>query len=99
MSNMDMRFCKACKRKTLHVGPNTSHVQHLILTVLTMGFWFPAWLFVSIRNEFSYECTECDGTMVDDKIESDWNPKVHRGYIIGNKIGSALSRVKSKCVG
>ena len=33
------------------------------------------------------------------KVESDWNQKVHRGYIIGNKIGSALSRVKSKCVG
>jgi hypothetical protein len=94
MSNMDMRFCKVCKRKTLHVGPSTSHVLHLILTVFTTGVWFPAWIFVSIRNEFSYECTQCDGTIVDDKVESDWNPTVNIGYVIGKKIRSALNRVK-----
>jgi hypothetical protein len=89
-----MRFCKVCKRKTLHVGPSTSHVLHLILTVFTTGVWFPAWIFVSIRNEFSYECTQCDGTIVDDKVESDWNPTVNIGYVIGKKIRSALNRVK-----
>ncbi len=28
----------------------TSHVLHLILSLVTVGFWFPVWIIVTLSN-------------------------------------------------
>ncbi len=29
---------------------STSHVLHLILSLVTLGFWFPIWIIVTLSN-------------------------------------------------
>ena len=29
---------------------NTNHILHLILSVITVGFWMPVWVLVTISN-------------------------------------------------
>jgi hypothetical protein len=33
-----------------YVPARTSHILHIILTVLTLGLWFPIWMVIWIRN-------------------------------------------------
>ncbi|MCF8721233.1 hypothetical protein J2S31_002131 [Nitrospina gracilis Nb-211] len=59
MSNQIMNHCKLCDKKTLHVGPSTSHVLHLLLTLLTMGVWVFMWILVAANNTTKTQCTVC----------------------------------------
>lgn len=54
-----MRRCRSCKKQTLHVGPQTSHLLHLIMSVITAGVWIPIWLIVHISNSTRIACTVC----------------------------------------
>lgn len=38
--------------KLLSQKKKTSHVLHLILTLLTLGFWIPVWIIVTISNSW-----------------------------------------------
>lgn len=101
MSEMDMRHCDKCKRKTLHVGPSTSHVLHFFVSIFTMGMWVPIWLFLAVRNEFSYECTECEKNLVSDTIEQVWSDGVKPASkdSLSYRMGKRLVSLKRKCVG
>ncbi len=57
------RYCKSCKRKTIHVAPNTSHILHLLLSVISAGIWVPVWLIIFLNNKTKSKCTVC-GRMV-----------------------------------
>lgn len=62
MSRQTMKPCKACSRLTMHVQPGTSHVLHLILSIISVGFWVPIWLLVSLNNHTKAQCTVCGRT-------------------------------------
>lgn len=62
MSNQLMKYCKVCKKKTVHLQPSTSHVLHLILSVLTAGFWLIAWFLIAQNNASQGTCTCCGST-------------------------------------
>lgn len=51
--------CKQCGKLTMHVGPSTSHVLHLLLSLITFGLWIPIWLLVAASNGRDGQCTEC----------------------------------------
>ena len=93
MSNFDMRYCRKCERVTMHVGPSTSHLLHLVLTVFTVGVWLPVWIFIAVRNEFSYDCTSCDGRLMHEAINQ-WTDERPLLYRAGRSVGSALNRFK-----
>jgi hypothetical protein len=99
MSDVELEYCKVCGRRTLHLKPSTSHLLHLIMSIITMGFWLPVWLILSIRHEFESECVECGG--VDNVIENTWDegrrPVKKDSYPY--RVGKALISLKSKCVG
>ena len=59
MSHQGMEYCSVCKENTLHVGPSTSHVLHLLLSIITMGFWLIVWLIVAQNNKTKTQCTVC----------------------------------------
>lgn len=43
-----MRACTSCGAPRMHVQRKPDHFRHLLLTVLTIGFWIPVWLLVGI---------------------------------------------------
>jgi hypothetical protein len=56
------RNCRGCaqRRPFQKQGPN--HILHLVLTVLTLGWWSPVWLLMGLANMFQpYRCGFCGG--------------------------------------
>lgn len=59
MSNQVMKYCKNCGRQTIHLQPSTSHVLHLLMTILTFGVWVIVWFLVAQSNSSQSKCAEC----------------------------------------
>lgn len=59
MSNIVMRHCKNCGTTRQHAQPGTSHVLHLLLSVITVGFWLPVWLIIGLNNSSQAQCLTC----------------------------------------
>lgn len=36
-----------------------NHVLHLLLSVVTVGFWIPIWMLVSVFGSGAYKCPNC----------------------------------------
>ena len=43
-----VRSCTSCGVPRMHVQRKANHFFHLLLTVLTVGFWIPVWVLVSV---------------------------------------------------
>ena len=66
------RSCASCQKITTQLAPKTSHLLHLILSILTGGIWLVVWAIVAFKNSWSLPtCTLC-GTQTN---------------IFGNKVG------------
>lgn len=54
--------CKHCGKTTKHemtVG-GTSHVFHLLMSIITLGLWIPVWILIAITNSGgAWYCSEC----------------------------------------
>ncbi len=57
-----MNQCKTCKKMTMHVAPSTSHVLHLLMSIITVGLWLPVWFIVAASNQSQAQCTVCGKT-------------------------------------
>ena len=44
----------------MHLVQTTSHILHLLLSVITVGFWIPIWILVALIKS-APQCTECGG--------------------------------------
>lgn len=42
----------------LAMKPKTSHIFHLVMSVITAGFWVPVWVIVGLINQ--QKCTNID---------------------------------------
>lgn len=51
-------YCANCNDQVMAIGSRSNHVMHLILAVLTGGFWVPIWLILSLRRG-SLKCVKC----------------------------------------
>lgn len=71
------------------MGPSTSHLLHLVLSIFTLGWWVPVWVVLSIRHEFEKECIECDQDKANEMVDRSWDNE-SRFY----KAGKSLARVK-----
>lgn len=52
------RFCKCCQKQVLAIRPGTNHVLHLLLSLVTMGFWVIIWFLASIKFG-GWRCSQC----------------------------------------
>lgn len=52
-------YCNHCKDQVMAQGTKPNHVLHLILTLVTLGFWFPIWVIITITKTGGYRCTRC----------------------------------------
>lgn len=53
--------CKKCQSRELHARPGTSHVLHLLITVLLCGFWIPIWILSALKIG-GWRCQKCGST-------------------------------------
>ena len=51
-------FCKACNRQVMIRRKGTNHVLHLLLTLVTLGFWLIIWALVSFKIG-GWRCSQC----------------------------------------
>ncbi len=54
------KFCKDCDQNVLAVRKGTNHILHLILSLVTIGFWIPVWIVCAIKIG-GYKCPTCGG--------------------------------------
>lgn len=59
MSNQIVDYCDLCEKQTIHLQPATSHVLHLLLSIVTVGFWVIAWVFIAKNNASQSKCSIC----------------------------------------
>jgi hypothetical protein len=52
------KFCQSCNRNVIAKRKGTNHILHLLLTVLTAGFWLIIWIGSSIKAGGWY-CGAC----------------------------------------
>lgn len=56
-------FCKNCSKYVMVRKYGLNHIFHLILSLITAGFWLIIWLLLIILNSFkNYRCTQCGST-------------------------------------
>jgi len=58
-SGQTMNYCRTCAKKTIFIGPDTSHLLHLVLSIITMGIWLPVWIIVHMNNATKMACSQC----------------------------------------
>ena len=51
-------YCESCERDVMIRRQGTSHVVHLIISLVTLGLWLPIWILASIRIG-GWRCTIC----------------------------------------
>lgn len=54
-----MNHCKRCQKATLHISRGTSHLLHLVLSVMTLGVWMLVWILTTLLHSAESQCTEC----------------------------------------
>lgn len=52
------KYCKYCRRRVLAVRPRTMHLLHLIMTLLTGGFWIIIWFGCAVKFG-GWRCSNC----------------------------------------
>jgi hypothetical protein len=51
-----------------------NHVLHLLLALVTVGFWIPVWVIAQIMSELrAYQCPHC-GAKTRHKAPRGWKP-------------------------
>lgn len=51
-------FCKNCNSNVMVSRPGTSHLLHLVLTILTAGLWLIVWIGVAVKFG-GWRCSVC----------------------------------------
>lgn len=55
-------LCPNCKKRVLVQRKGTNHVLHLLLTIVTLGWWLIVWILASVKIG-GWRCSQC-GTKV-----------------------------------
>lgn len=56
-------FCEACNKQVMVRRKGTNHLLHLILSILTAGFWLIIWVLASVKFG-GWRCTQCGSTNI-----------------------------------
>jgi ribosomal protein L37AE/L43A len=52
------KFCSYCGKQVLARRPGTNHILHLLLTLITAGFWLIIWVLTSVKFG-GWRCSIC----------------------------------------
>jgi len=54
------KHCPTCEKQTLHRQEGTARILHLLLTLITCGFWLPVWLLLALNaHTRPWVCQTC----------------------------------------
>lgn len=53
-------YCKSCQKNVLMRRQGTNHILHLLLSIVTCGFWVIIWILTSIKVG-GWKCPNCGG--------------------------------------
>ncbi len=56
------KHCWSCKENVLATRKGTNHVLHLLLSIVTVGWWLIIWIIVSIKGS-SWMCPKCGSSL------------------------------------
>lgn len=56
-------FCQHCNAQRVVFRKGTSHLLHLVLTVLTLGLWLLIWVGVSVKFG-GWRCSTCGSSKI-----------------------------------
>jgi hypothetical protein len=51
------RYCKECKKMVKVESKGSSHILHLLLSIITCGLWIPLWFLCAMSRD--WRCAEC----------------------------------------
>jgi len=51
-------YCKICEKQVMIKRKGTNHVLHLLLSIVTAGFWIIIWILCSIKIG-GWRCSAC----------------------------------------
>jgi hypothetical protein len=60
-------YCYDCEVQTLHIQKTPNHLLHLILVIITGGFWLLIWIF---QSKGTPQCTQCGNLNKESKSNS-----------------------------
>lgn len=56
-------YCDNCEKSVVVFRKGTNHILHLLMSVVTAGFWLIIWVLSAIKFG-GWRCTECGSTRV-----------------------------------
>ncbi len=72
-------FCEDDLKMVLAEKQTPNHVLHLLLSVVTAGFWIPVWILVSVFGGGPYKCPSCGARTLG------YVPKKYKDALVQNK--------------
>jgi|APGre2960657505_1045072.scaffolds.fasta_scaffold377449_1 hypothetical protein len=84
--------CVKCKKSTLHIINTPNHILHLLLTIVTVGFWLLVWI---CQKNTTPQCSQC-GTDKASWWDDIMNTEIGAGYKnnAGYKLAKKIRGVK-----
>ena len=67
--------CSVCQKQTVHIEQKINHILHVLLTVVTAGFWIIAWIYIALSHNRKTQGTICghDKKFIEDFISENKN--------------------------
>lgn len=53
------KYCKRCHDHVMAQKNGVNHILHLILSIVTVGFWLPIWFLLTVLSFGGWRCTRC----------------------------------------
>lgn len=80
-------------------GKPVSHVLHLLLSLITLGFWIPVWILVTIAGGEKHKLVDASQSPPSKMLTKEpmsllgpfAKPPVHKGELVGSKKHSVKS--------
>lgn len=61
MPEIKQLYCHQCARLVPAHRPSTNHILHLLLSLVTLGFWVLIWVLSTVKIG-GWRCSQCGGT-------------------------------------
>lgn len=61
-------YCTQCNKQVLINKKGVNHILHLILTILTLGWWLIIWILLSI-SWGDWKCSQCGFGVINRSIK------------------------------
>lgn len=62
-TKQEHRYCKHCQSVMPATRKSASHVGHIVMTLITGGFWLIIWLLAIIFCNKDFKCVKCNNSI------------------------------------